>query len=54
MKINGVEKIVPNLKDKRNYVIYIRALDKAIAHGLILEKFIEQLNLNSLHGLNPT
>ena len=27
MKINGVEKLVPNLKDKKNYVIHIQALD---------------------------
>ena len=38
MKINGVEKLVPNLCDKRNYVIHIRALDQALTHGLILER----------------
>ena len=27
MKINKVEKLVPNLYDKKNYVIHIRALD---------------------------
>ena len=27
MKINGVEKLIPNLFDKRKYVIHIRALD---------------------------
>ena len=30
MKINGVEKLVPNLKDKKNYVIHIQALDQAL------------------------
>ena len=38
MKINKVEKLVPNLYDKKNYVIHIRALDQALKHGLILKK----------------
>ena len=36
MKINGVEKLVPNLHHKQNYVIHIRALDQALKHGLTL------------------
>ena len=27
MKINGVEKLVPNLRDKKNYVIHIQAFE---------------------------
>ena len=38
MEINKVEKLVPNLHNKRNYVIHIRALNQALTHGLILEK----------------
>ena len=38
MKINGVEKLVPNLYDKKNYVIHIGALDQALKHRLILKK----------------
>ena len=38
MKNNGVEKLVPNLYDKKNYIIHIRALDQALKHRLILEK----------------
>ena len=38
MKINGVEKLVPNLYYKRKYVIQIKALKQAIDHGLVLEK----------------
>ena len=30
MRINGVEKLIPNLFDKRKYVIHIRALDQAL------------------------
>ena len=38
MKINGVEKLVPNLFNKKNYIIHIRTLDQALKHRLILEK----------------
>ena len=38
MKINGVEKLVPNLYYKKRYVIHIRALKQALDHGLVLEK----------------
>ena len=38
MKINKVEKLVPNLYDKKKYVIHIRALNQALKHGLIIEK----------------
>ena len=41
MKINGVEKIVPNLYYKHKYVVHIKALKQAIDHGLVLEKYIE-------------
>ena len=37
MKINGVEKLIPNLYDKKRYVIHIRALDQALRHGLVLK-----------------
>ena len=38
MKITGVEKLIPNLYDKKRYVIHIRALDQALKHGLVLER----------------
>ena len=38
MKVNGVEKLIPNLYCKRKYVIHIRALKQALDHGLVLEK----------------
>ena len=38
MKINGVEKLVPNLYYKPKYVIHIKALKQAINHGLVLER----------------
>ena len=38
MKINGVEKLVPNLYYKKKYVVHIKALEQAIDHGLVLER----------------
>ena len=38
MKVNGIEKLVPNLYYKRKYAIHIKALKQAIDHGLVLEK----------------
>ena len=38
MKINGVEKLIPNLYDKKRYVIHIRTLEQALKHGLVLER----------------
>ena len=38
MKINGVEKLVRYLNDKKKYVIHIIALNQALKHGFILEK----------------
>ena len=36
MEINGVEKLVPNLRDTKNYVIHIQALNQVL-HGLRLD-----------------
>ena len=38
MKLNGVEKLVPNLYCKKKYIIHIKALKQAIDHGLVLKK----------------
>ena len=38
MKINGVEKLIPNLYYKKRYVLHIRALEQALKHGLVLER----------------
>ena len=48
MKINGVEKLVPNLYYKKLYVIHIRALDQAIKHGLVLERIHRAIELKQL------
>ena len=36
---HGVEKLVPNLHDKKKYVIPVKALKQALDHGLVLERF---------------
>ena len=38
MKLNGVEKLVPNLYYKKKYIIQIKALAQAVDHGLVLER----------------
>ena len=53
MKINGVEKLVPNLYDKRNYVIHIRALDQALKHGLILENIHRVIEFDQSAWIKP-
>ena len=35
MKINSVTKLVPNLQNKMNYILYIKAISQALKHGLI-------------------
>ena len=53
MKINGVEKLVPNLHDKRNYAIHIRALDQALAHGLIPEQIHRAIEFDQSAWMKP-
>ena len=38
MEINGVEKLVHNLRDKKNYVIHIQALNQVLQHELRLDR----------------
>ena len=35
---HGVEKLVPNLHDKKKYVVHVKALKQALDHVLLLEK----------------
>ena len=48
MKINGVEKLIPNLYDKKRYVIHIRVLDQALKHGLVLERIHKEIEFKQL------
>ena len=38
IRVNRVEKLVPNLHDKKKYVIHVKTLKQALDHGLVLEK----------------
>ena len=38
IKLNGVEKLVPNLYNKEKYVVHVKALKQALDHGLVLKK----------------
>ena len=38
MQIKHVGKLVPNLHDKKEYVIHVRNLKEALNHGLVLQK----------------
>ena len=53
LKINKVEKLVPNLYDKKKYVIHIRALDQALKHGLVLKKVHWVIEFNQSAWLKP-
>ena len=46
IEINEVEKLVPNLRDKKGYVIHIRALNQALKHGLILDRIHRAIELD--------
>ena len=46
MEINGVEKLVPNLRDKKSYVIHIQALNQALQHGLRLDRIHRAIELD--------
>ena len=51
MEINGVEKLVPNLRDKNSYVIHIQALNQALQHGLRLDRIHRVIEFNQLPWL---
>ena len=46
MEINGVEKLVSNLRDKKNYVIHIQALNQVLQHGLRLDRIHRMIEFN--------
>ena len=53
MEINKVEKLVPNLYDKKNYVIHIQVLNQALKHGLILERVHRMIEFDQSAWLKP-
>ena len=46
MEINGVGKLLPNLRDKKNYVIHIKVVDQALQHRLIPDRIHQVIELD--------
>ena len=46
MKIEKTEKLIANLPDKTEYVIYIKKLSQALIHGLVLKKVDRFIKFN--------
>ena len=53
MDINSIEKLVPNLHNKKNYVIHIQALNQALAHGLILDRIHQAIEFDQSAWMKP-
>ena len=53
IEINRVEKLVPNLKDKKSYVIHIRPLAQALKHGLILDRIHRAIEFDQSAWMKP-
>ena len=53
LKIGSVEKLVPNLCNKKNYVIHIQALNQALKHGLILECIHRAIEFDQSAWMKP-
>ena len=53
MKIGKVEKLVPNLKDKKGHVVHIRALNRALKHGLKLKKVHRVIEFKQSSWIKP-
>ena len=52
-EVNVVKKLVPSLRDKKNYVIHIRVLDQALRHGLLLERTHRAIEFNQTDWMKP-
>ena len=53
MKIGREEKLVPNLKNKKGYMVHIRALDQALKHGLKLKKVRRVIEFRQSKWMKP-
>ena len=53
MNIEKVEKLLVNLHDKIEYVIYIKNLKQALNHRLVMKKFHRVINCNQNAWLKP-
>ena len=53
MNIHKVEKLVPNLFNKKKYTMHIRVLQQALQHGLILKKVHRVIQFKQSAWLKP-
>ena len=53
MEINGVEKLVLNLRDEKGYIIHIRALNEALKHGLIPDRIHRVIEFDQSAWMKP-
>ena len=53
LKISGIEKLIPNLQNKKNYIIHIPAPNQALAHGLITEKVHRAIEFDQSAWMKP-
>ena len=53
LKIGSIEKLVPNLHNKKNYVIHIQTLNLALANGLILDQIHRAIEFDQSTWMKP-
>ena len=53
IEINRVEKLVPNLREKKSCVIHIQALAQALKHGLILDRIHRAIEFDQSVWMKP-
>ena len=53
MKIIKVGKLIPNLKDKKTFVVHIKSLNQALKHGLKLKKIQRVVRFEQSNCINP-
>ena len=53
MVISKVEKLVPNLKDKKGYVVQIKAFNQALKHGLRLMRIHRVVEFHHSNWIKP-
>ena len=53
IEINGVTKLVPNLNDKKRYMIHIKALAQSLEHGLMLKKIHRVMEFKQSAWMKP-
>ena len=50
MNIGMEEKLLANLKDKKEYAVQIKTLNQALKHGLKLKRYTRLLSFKTVNG----